>query len=141
MKTKSTPTSIKSIKKIKTAKIIRPTTKVPSVSINLSSHMSIEEMIKLITDAIQFKFKGDKTAPGLTIARLKNGEMYVSVVRFNAPFGKDKRVEYKARNHDLIASLYDIARQITNQDVETNPIDQLTRYISVGSVSVKRPST
>lgn len=89
-------------------------------------------MITLITNAIQFKFKTDKTAPGLTIAKLKNGEVYVSVVRFNAPFGKERKVEYKSRATDMMTALCDIARQITGE-VEVNPVDQLSRYLRVNT--------
>jgi hypothetical protein len=130
----------KSNKTIKTAKVIRPTKIIATARPIPTLHMSIEEMIKLITEAIQFKYSGDKTAPGLTIARLKNGVMYVSIIRYSAPFGKDKQVEYKARNHDLIAALYDVACQITDQTMDTNPLDQLSRYLHVGA-SIRKLAT
>lgn len=123
--------TVSSIKR-KTAKIVKPTTRVSSKTI---SSMTVEQMISLITKAIQFKFTSDKTSPGLNIAQLRNGEVYVSVVRFNAPFGKEKKVEYKARNTTLIQALHDIARQIVNQETVENPIDQLSRYLNNVDVS------
>jgi len=131
MKSKSS----KSIKKIKTAKVIKPKHTLIRKS---TASMSVEGLIALITDAIQYKFKGDKTAPGLTIAKLRNGEMYASVVRFSAPFGKDKMVEYKAAGTSLLSVLYDVAQQIVKAEVSVNPVDELSRYMS--SKNIFNPS-
>ncbi len=121
--------STKSVSNFKTAKIVRPVVKASGV-VRSINNISIDEMITLITNAIQFKFKTDKTAPGLTIAKLKNEEIYVSVVRYNAPFGKEKKVEYKSRSKDMMSALCDIARQITGE-VNVNPVDQLSRFLRV----------
>lgn len=91
--------------------------------------MSVSGMINLITDAIQYKFADDKSAPGLTISKLKNGDVYVSVVRFGSYFGKDKMVEYKARSTNLMTSLMDVACQIIEDQEETNPIAQLSKHL------------
>ena len=123
MKSKSS----KSTKKIKTAKVIKPKHTLIRKS---TAAMSVEGLIALITDAIQYKFMTDKSAPGLTIAKLKNGEMYASVVRFNAPFGKDKRVEYKAHGSNLIMVLRSVAQQIVDGEAIQNPVDQLSHYLT-----------
>jgi hypothetical protein len=88
--------------------------------------ISVEALLQSIAEAIQFKFPGDPSAPGILVSRLKHGEMYVSIVRFKAAFGKEKVVQYKSRQKTLLAALEDVATQIiADTNVPKNPIDQL----------------
>lgn len=88
--------------------------------------LTVESMMGLITDAIQFKFAGDPSSPGLLVSKLKTGEMYVSVLRFKSAFGKDKTVVFKSKNKDLMVALKEVAKQIANDSaVPRNPVDEL----------------
>lgn len=69
-----------------------------------------EQLIDKITKAISFKFREDKTAPGLTVASLKKG-FYCSVVRYGGAFGKDKKVVCKAKGDTLDAALKSVANE------------------------------
>lgn len=119
---------ISSVKTTKAAKIVK-TVRKPAISMKNKNSFTVEEMIHLVTEAIQFKFKGDKSEPGLTISKLKNGDMYVSIVRFNGYFGKDKSVAFKARGTTLLGALCDVAQQITKVEAEENPLEQLSKYL------------
>jgi hypothetical protein len=87
--------------------------------------ISIENLLQSIMEAVQFKFPNDPSAPGVLVSRLKNGEIYVSVVRFKAAFGKEKTVQYKAKEKTLGKALENIATQIVSDTVAKNPIEQL----------------
>lgn len=91
-----------------------------------NNSISIESMMDLITDAIQFKFAGDPSSPGLLVSRLKTGEMYVSILRFKSPFGKDKTVVFKAKEKTLKSALANVAKQIATDAVAPrNPVEEL----------------
>ena len=92
-----------------------------------TNKLTVEELIKLITSAVQFKFSADPTEPGLLVSRLKKGDkgkVYVSVLRFEKAFGQGKKVAYKARAATLLTALRDIAKQIAN-DGSDNPLQAL----------------
>lgn len=122
-KAKSSKKSIK-----KTVKIVR-SNKVRAKSVKIKPVLTVESMINSIVEAIQYKFADDKTAPGLTISKLKNEDFYVSVVRFGSYFGKEKMVEYKARGNGLMNVLMQVANQIIQDQEETNPIVLLSKHL------------
>lgn len=121
---------IKSVKKsIKVVRINSARAKAAK-SVKVSKPvLTVESMINSIVEAIQYKFADDKTAPGLTISKLKNEDFYVSVVRFGSYFGKEKMVEYKARGNGLMNVLMQVADQIIQDQEETNPIVQLSKHL------------
>lgn len=93
-----------------------------------SNKPTVEELIKLITEAVQFRFGDDPTAPGLLVSRLKKGGVYVSVLRFEKPFGAGKKVAYKARAATLPTALRDVAKQIANEG-SNNPLETLRKRL------------
>lgn len=87
---------------------------------------TVESLLGLITEAIQFKFSSDPSSPGVLVSKLRNGEVYVSVVRFMAAFGKDKEVAYKAKETTLLAALENVAKQIVSDNTtKRNPLEEL----------------
>lgn len=93
---------------------------------------SVESLMNLITEAIQFKFASDPSSPGLLISKLKTGDRYVSVVRFKSAFGKDKVVAFKAREPSLLEALSNVAKQIANDGANArNPVDELRAQLGV----------
>lgn len=83
-----------------------------------------EKLIELITAAIQFKYKSDPSTPGLLISKLKNGSFYTSILRFQKPFGKEKKVAFKTTSANLDLALEDLAKQVI-QDQNHEPMDPL----------------
>jgi hypothetical protein len=91
---------------------------------------SIDTLLELITAAVQFKFASDPSAPGVLVSKIRNGNIYVSVLRFMSPFGKDKEVAYKAEEKSLLLALESVALQIVAQDrLYRNPMDDLREYV------------
>lgn len=92
--------------------------------------MNTQELIDKLTKAISFKYKTDKTAPGLTVAALKKG-YYCSVVRYEGAFGVGKQVVCKAKADTLDGALAEVANQFlkTMPSKTVDPIDELTNLI------------
>jgi hypothetical protein len=90
--------------------------------------MSTEILLEKITKALAFKYPGDRMVPGVTIANLKNGEFYVSIVR-HCP---NKKVIVKTRNYSLNEALKVVAADLLLLDGTTvkNPVDELADLIT-----------
>jgi hypothetical protein len=76
-----------------------------------------EQLIDKLTKAISYRYRDDKTAPGLTVSALKKG-YYCSVVRYTGAFAKDKIVVCKAKAN----SLKDALINVTSQFLDTHPV-------------------
>jgi hypothetical protein len=86
--------------------------------------MSDVLMDKLIK-AVSYKYREDKTAPGIVVSALKRG-YYCSVVRYNQAFAKGKQVVCSARGTELPATLKELATKflaLTNQPKD--PVQEL----------------
>lgn len=87
--------------------------------------ISVEQLVDHLTKAISYKFRDDKTAPGLTVSALKQG-YYCSIVRYDGPFARDKKVLCKAKADTLSQALRDVADQFLNSDVAPkDPVQEL----------------
>jgi hypothetical protein len=87
--------------------------------------MDTQNLIDKLTNAISFQFKEDKTAPGLTISKLKTG-YYCSVIRYNQPFGKGKIVFCKAKSATLPEALTAVSKEfLSKSDQPKNPVQEL----------------
>lgn len=87
--------------------------------------MSAEQLMDKLVNAISYKYKDDKTVPGLTIARLKKG-YYCSVVRYCGPFARDKEVVCNARGDDLTSALKKLATTFVQMSAVTKtPLQEL----------------
>jgi hypothetical protein len=87
--------------------------------------MDTQALMDKLTKAIAFKYKEDKTAPGLTVSSLKKG-YYCSVVRYSGAFAKGKTVVCSARGTTLDEALQGVAKQFcTLARVQPDPIQEL----------------
>jgi hypothetical protein len=93
--------------------------------------MSTEQLVDKLTKAISYKYKEDKTAPGLTVAALKRG-FYCSVVRYGGAFGRDKKVVCNAKADTLDKALKDVATKFLNlNDSPKDPVQELDDLVKV----------
>lgn len=84
-----------------------------------------EQLIDAITQAVSYKFREDKTAPGLTVSALKKG-YYCSIVRYDGPFARDKKIVCKAKADSLQEALRSVADQFLNNDqAPKDPVQKL----------------
>jgi len=87
--------------------------------------ISVEQLVDSLTKAISYKFRDDKTAPGLTVSALKKG-YYCSIVRYDGPFARDKKIVCKAKADSLNEALRSVADQFLNADTTPqDPVQQL----------------
>lgn len=92
--------------------------------------MNIEQLMDKLTDAVAFKFKDDKTAPGVTVSRLKKG-YYCSVVRYGGAFARDKQVVCHVRGDDLPTALTSLAKTFVSMNAQPkNPVQELQDELS-----------
>jgi len=87
--------------------------------------MNTEKLMDKLTDAVAYKFRDDKTAPGVTVSRLKKG-YYCSVVRYSGAFAKGKQVVCHARGDDLSGALTNLAKTfVTISAQPKDPVQEL----------------
>lgn len=84
-------------------------------------------LMELVLTSFGEKFPNDHTMPSLILSRLKSGEFYVSVARYDGSFGAGKKVMFSAKSK---VSLQDAQSEVINWWLKTlNPgrsaIDQL----------------
>lgn len=91
--------------------------------------MNTDNLVKLITQAIAYKYPTDPMRPGLTVAVLNNGHFYVSVIRHNIE-GKVKVVVHKTQSSSLEISLKEIARMLLSEQMPQNPLDMLAKEVA-----------
>jgi hypothetical protein len=94
--------------------------------------MNTEQLMDKLTNAVSFKFKEDKTAPGVTVAKLKKG-YYCSVVRYSGAFAKDKEVVCNARGDDMASALKNLATVfVAMSQQKKDPVDELNDLVAKG---------
>lgn len=87
--------------------------------------MDTQVLIDKLATAISFQFKADKTAPGLTVSKLKHG-YYCSVVRYDNAFAKGKVIFCKAEASSLGEALVAVAKEfLTKSNAQLNPLQEL----------------
>jgi hypothetical protein len=90
-------------------------------------------LLDKLTKAVTFTFKEDKTAPGVTVASLRNGgQYYCSVVRYDGAFAKGKKVVCSATGPTIGAAIKAVADEFlfnTSIKVVKNPLDELSDLI------------
>lgn len=93
--------------------------------------MSTEQLMDKLTNAVSFKFKEDKTAPGVTVSRLKKG-YYCSVVRYSGAFAKGKQVVCHARGDDLHTAIKTLATSFVAMTAQpADPVQELSTLLHV----------
>ncbi len=91
--------------------------------------VTTEQLIDAITQAVAYKFREDKTAPGLTVSALKKG-YYCSIVRYDGPFAREKKVVCKAKSDTLQGALRQVADEFLNSDkTPKDPVQQLSALL------------
>jgi hypothetical protein len=88
---------------------------------------STSDLLIKLSKAASFAFKTDGTSPGVVISHLKDGQVYVSVVRYGAKFAKGKEVVCNVYGNDLDSALFALSQTFLTKVVTpvTNPIDEL----------------
>ena len=87
--------------------------------------MNDVQLIDKLTQAITYRFRDDKTSPGLVVSALKKG-YYCSVVRYSEAFAKGKVVVCKAKADSLTTALTSLAgRFLDMTPVPMDPIQEL----------------
>lgn len=87
--------------------------------------MTTDQLMDKLTKAVSFRFRDDKTAPGVTVSALKKG-YYCSVVRYGGAFAKGKEVVCKARANDLPSALKELATKFVAMSVQPkDPVQEL----------------
>jgi hypothetical protein len=91
--------------------------------------MNTDVLLDKLTRAIAFKYREDKTVPGLTVAALKKG-YYCSVVRYSGAFAKGKVVVCSARGNTLSTALKGVAEKfLTTAKVAFDPLQELGEIV------------
>lgn len=87
--------------------------------------MNTEVLLDKLAKAVSFKFKEDKTAPGVTVSVLKKG-YYCSVVRYSGAFAKGKVVVCAAKADTMNGAIEEAARVfLTKTVVVRDPLQEL----------------
>lgn len=87
--------------------------------------MDTQILLNKLTQAVTFKFKEDKTAPGITLSCLKKG-FYCSVVRYDGAFAKGKQVVCSARGDTLEQAIQAVAKEfVTSVKAQPDPLQEL----------------
>ncbi len=90
-----------------------------------TTQITTDHLMDKLTKAVSFRFKEDKTAPGVTVSALKRG-YYCSVVRYGGAFAKDKHVVCKAQGADLSSALKELANKFVALSVQPkDPVQEL----------------
>ena len=88
-------------------------------------NVTTDQLMDKLTKAVSFRFRDDKTAPGITVSALKKG-YYCSVVRYAGAFAKDKQVVCKAQGSDLPSALKELANKFVAMTVQPkDPVQEL----------------
>lgn len=91
--------------------------------------MTTDQLMEKLTNAVSYKFREDKTAPGIVVSQLKKG-FYCSVVRYGGAFAKDKKVVCNARGVDLRTTLKELATKFLVVAAEPkNPVQELGELV------------
>lgn len=91
--------------------------------------MNTQVLLDTLIRAVSFKYKEDKTCPGVTISRLKNG-YYCSVVRYEAAFAKGKSVVCSAKADTLDSALQNLAATfLSSVKVQPDPLQELNTLV------------
>jgi hypothetical protein len=100
--------------------------------------MNTEILIDKLTKAISYRYRDDKTAPGLTVSALKKG-YYCSVIRYEGAFARDKVVVCKAKADTLTVALNDLTTQFLGAQVTPkDPVQDLRdSFIKTNLLGVK----
>ena len=89
--------------------------------------MSNEQLMDKLASAVSYKYREDKTAPGITVSRLKNG-FYCSIVRYNGAFAKGKVIVCSARADNYSAALKEVAQKFLVQQAK-DPVQELGELV------------
>ena len=91
--------------------------------------MNTQILIEKLTEAISYKYREDKTSPGITISLLKSG-YYCSIIRYGGTFGNSKEVVCKTTADTLSSALQNIANQFLRLPVSPpDPIQELRELV------------
>lgn len=91
--------------------------------------MNSDQLMDKLIKAVSFKFKEDKTAPGVTVSALKKG-YYCSVVRYSGAFARGKQVVCHATGTDLPTALKTLAHAFVALNAQPrDPVQELNDFV------------
>jgi len=94
--------------------------------------MSADVLMDKLTKAVSYKYRDDKTAPGIVVSALKKG-YYCSVVRYSQAFAKGKQVVCKAKADDLPGALKELATKFVEITAQPkDPVQELGVLVGKG---------
>lgn len=90
-----------------------------------------ETLLKTLTKAVVFKYQNDPTTPGVTVASLRNGKFYASVVRYDGAIATGKKVVCNATADSIPDALKAVATKFlgTVKQGPKNPVDELDELV------------
>lgn len=96
--------------------------------------MNTEVLLDKLAKAVSFKFKDDKTAPGVTISVLKKG-YYCSVVRYSGAFAKGKEVICSAKANTMATAIEETAKLFLTKVLPVrDPLQELDAHFTDGKL-------
>ncbi len=86
-----------------------------------------DSLLIQLSKAASFAFKDDGTSPGIVVSTLKDGQIYVSVVRYGTKFTKGKEVVCNVYANDLDTALRNLGKMLLTKVASppTNPLETL----------------
>ena len=92
--------------------------------------MNTDQLMDKLIKAVSFKFREDKTSPGITVSALKKG-YYCSVVRYPGAFARDKKVVCNVKAATLPAALKELTTKfLCLSPAVKDPIEELKDLVS-----------
>ena len=88
--------------------------------------MEIDQLLVKLSKAVSYAFRKDGTCPGVLVSTLKDGDIYVSIVRYGSQFPSGKKIVCKFQASNLKTALLEVSNEFVNEiKLDNNPIDDL----------------
>ena len=105
--------------------LVRPEKCSKSTGVVVDDNLRI---IELLTQATCYLFKSDQTRPGVVVSYLPDKNYYVSIVRYQSAFAKNKEVVFKTRHPELSVAINRAAHWVTNHKAR-DPVGLLEDFL------------
>ena len=88
--------------------------------------MNVEQLLNKLSKAVSYTYRKDGTCPGVLISTLKDGDVYISIVRYGKEYPNGKKVVCKYQSSNLKTSLMMVSKLFIESSIqEQNPIESL----------------
>jgi hypothetical protein len=82
----------------------------------------LDQLLANLTDAVSYSYLEDATRPGVLVSRLKDGQVYCSVVRYGSKFSRGKHVVCKCTGPDLSTAVATLANDFLAVALSAPPV-------------------